>query len=259
MSESKGRFNPPNIFSELAWNAVWTHVTKQNTKNIIGIYNCKIFYSTYISLISSYTNLSNTDNIEIDLNEGLKSFFQWAGINKNRFISDSEKFISYFSDDLSDPYVNHFSRLFYNEIKELDPLFSINYSTPYFMLLFEVDSPTDDNEIYDDQYFFDCDIEISRIEEFFEIVRLNFQNINAQFDLNLRDKDKLKLQSWPSGHAKNMISDKDFFKKLVIKPFSESRCQICGNYALREKLALKAESSEGWVLPMCTECFEKNI
>jgi hypothetical protein len=259
MANSTGKFNPPNVFSDMAWNAVWNHVTKQKTTNIIGIYNCKIFYSTYISLISSYSNLSNTDNIEIYLTNGLETFFQWARINKNRFESDSEHFVSYYSNELIDPYINHFSLLFYNEIKKMKPRYSYNHNTPYFMLLFEIDSPKDDKEIYDEEYFFDNDIEISRIEDFYEIIYSNFETINNQFDLLLHEKDKLKLASWPTGKVTNIISDQDFFESLVIKPFNEARCFICGNFTSREELSLNVEANEGWILPMCPRCKQNNF
>jgi hypothetical protein len=259
MSQSNGKFIPPNVFSEMVWNAVWSHIKKQNTTNIIGIYNCKIFYSTYVSLISSYSNLTNTNNVEIYLTKGLESFFQWAKINNDRFKSDSESFISYFSHELIDPYINHFSRLFFNEIKVLEPRYSLSYRTPYFMLLFDVDSPKDDKEIYDEEYFFDSDIEPSRIEEFYEIIHSNFEIINTQFDLLLGQKDNLKLANWPVGKVGSMISDRDFFEKLVIKPFNEARCQICGNFTLREERSLNVDVSEGWILPMCPKCKQNNL
>lgn len=258
MSQSKGRFNPPNVFSNIAWNAVWTHVEQQKTTNIIGIYNCKIFYSTYISLVSSYTNCSNTDNVELYLTNGLEAFFHWAGISENRFKLHTENFISYYSQDLIDPYVKHFSRLFFNEIKSLKERYSYSHHTPYFMLLFNVDSPIDDKEIYDDQLFFDSDVDPSTVDEFYDIIYSNFEMINNQFDLALKDKDRFKLEGWQTGRSKNMISDKDFFEKLAIKPFNEARCQICGNFTLREQLTLNVEVSEGWILPMCPTCKLKN-
>lgn len=259
MSQSNGRFSPPNIFSEISWDAVWNHVKKQKTTNIIGIYNCKIFYSTYISILSSYTQLSNTDNIEIYLGEGLDSFFKWAGINKNKFISDSDYFISYNSYDLIDPYVNYFSDLFFNEIKSFKSNGRNSHSIPYFMLLFEVDAPTDHKEIYDDQYFFECDIEPERIEEFYEIIYSNFEMINNQFDLIQSEKVSLKLEGWEVNKSKNMIYDQDFFEKLVIKPFTDPRCQICGDFTSRDQLSLNVEVSEGWILPMCPNCKQNNI
>ena len=259
MAQSSGRFTPPNVFSEMVWSAVWEHVQKQKVQNIVGIYNCKIFYSTYISLISSYTNISNTDNIEIYLSEGLETFFQWAGINESRFKSESEHFISSYSTELIDPYINHFSHLFFKDIKSLKPRFSYNYPTPYFMLLFEIDIPKDDKDIYDDHYFFDCDIEISKIDEFYDIIYSNFEMINEKFDLVLPNKVRLMLESWQIGGSKNMISDKYFFENLVIKPFNEARCQICGNITLRDQLSLNVEVSEGWILPMCTRCKQKNV
>jgi hypothetical protein len=127
------------------------------------------------------------------------------------------------------------------------------------MLLFEIDSPKDEKDIYDDQYFFDCDIELSRIDEFYEIIYSNFEMINNKFDLALAEKDRLMLEKWPLGRVKSMISDKDFFEKIVIKPFNEARCQICGNFTLREELSLTVEASEGWILPMCQKCKQKNF
>ena len=254
MAESNGRFNPPNKFSEMVWNAVLQHITKQKTTDIIGIYNCKIFYSTYISLISSYSNLSNTDNIEIYLTEGLESFFKWANISKERFKSHTENFIFYNSSEITDPYLSYFSKFFFNEIKKFD---SNNlFDTPYFMLLFEVDRPTDEKFIYDNENF--IDIEISKTEEFFEIVQSNFKTINKNFDSLIIDKKNLKLSDWPLGKADNMLSDLGFFEKIVIKPFNETRCQICGNYTLREQLSLNIEIDEGYLLPMCETCATKN-
>jgi hypothetical protein len=254
MAESNGRFNPPNKFSEMVWNAVLQHITKQKTTNIIGIYNCKIFYSTYISLISSYSNLSNTDNIEIYLNEGLEAFFEWAKINRERFKSHTERFISYYSFEIFDPYLSYFSKIFFNEIEKFDSTHLLD--TPYFMLLFEVDRPTDEKTIYDNEIFFDIDI--SKTEQFLEIVYSNFKTINNNFDSLIIDKKNLKLSDWPIGKADNMISDITFFEKLVIKPFNETRCQICGNYTLREELSLNIEIDEGYLLPMCENCATNN-
>jgi hypothetical protein len=254
MAESNGRFNPPNKFSEMVWNAVLQHITKQKTTDIIGIYNCKIFYSTYISLISSYSNLSNTDNIEIYLNEGLEAFFEWAKINRERFKSHTESFISYYSFEIFDPYLSYFSKIFFNEIEKFDSTHL--FDTPYFMLLFEVDRPTDEKTIYDNENIFDIDI--SKTEEFLEIVYSNFKIINKNFDSLIIDKKNLKLSDWPLGKADNMLSDIAFFEKLVIKPFNETRCQICGNHTLREELSLNIEIDEGYLLPMCETCAIKN-
>lgn len=254
MAISNGRFNPPNKISEMVWNAVMQHITKQKTTNIIGIYNCKIFYSTYISLISSYSNLSNTDNIEIYLNEGLEAFFEWAKINRERFKSDTESFISYYSFEIIDPYVSYFSKIFFNEIKKFNS--TMFFDTPYFMLLFEADRPTDEESIYDNESF--IDIDILRIEEFFEIVQSNFKTINKNFDSLIIDKKDLKLSDWPLRKVDNMLSDTVFFEKLVIKPFSETICQICGNYTLREELSLNIEVEEGYILPMCEICATRN-
>ena len=127
------------------------------------------------------------------------------------------------------------------------------------MLLFEIDSPKDDKEIYDEEYFFENDIEISRIDDFYEIIYSNFETINNKFDLLLNQKDKLELASWQTGKVKNMISDQDFLKNLVIKPFNEARCFICGDFTFREELSLNIEVNEGWVMPMCPSCKQNNF
>jgi hypothetical protein len=254
-------FNPPNIYSEMVWNAVRNHSKKQKLTNIIGIYNCKIFYSTYISLISSFTNLSNTDNIEIYLNEGLESFFQWARIPENRFKSESEKFISYYSFELTDPYVLHFSKIFSQELMKFNSQYLFGGDSPKFIVLFDVESPMDLDEIYkeikyDDFYSHLMDF----IEEinFTEIALENFNQINKQFDLNIQIKDKLKLASWEVGKVGKMLETESFYETLVIKPFNEARCQICGDFTLREELSLVVESDEGWLLPMCPKCKVRN-
>ena len=124
------------------------------------------------------------------------------------------------------------------------------------MLLFEVDRPTDEKTIYDNENIFDIDI--SKTEEFLEIVYSNFKIINKNFDSLIIDKKNLKLSDWPLGKADNMLSDIAFFEKLVIKPFNETRCQICGNHTLREELSLNIEIDEGYLLPMCETCAIKN-
>lgn len=254
-------FNPPNIYSEMVWKAVITHAEKQKLTHIIGLYNLKIFYSTYISLISSYSNLANTDNIEIYLNEGFESFFSWAKINENRFKSDSEKFISYYSFELTDPYVVHFSRIFLDELKKFNQHYYMGGDFPKFIVLFNVNEPMDleeiDNLITYNEY--DCHLmEFMQGINFIEIANNNFKEINHQFDLSLEFRNRLKLAPWKVGKIDNILEANSFFDSLVIKPFNEARCQICGNFTLREELSLEVESDEGWILPMCPHCKKRN-
>lgn len=254
-------FTPPNIYSEMVWNAVRNHSKKQKLTNIIGLYNLKIFYSTYISLISSFSNLSNTDNIEIYLNEGFESFFQWARINENRFKSDSEKFISYYSFELTDPYVIHFSKIFFQELKKFKSKYFDGGESPQFIVLFDVEEPMDLDEV-DSLIFrgeYECHL-IDFLEEmnFIEIAKDNFNEINQQFDLSIKFSDRLKLADWEVGKINKILETESFFESLVVKPFNEARCQICGNFTLRKELSLVVESDEGWILPMCPTCKQKN-
>lgn len=254
-------FNPPNIYSEMVWNAVRNHSKKQNLTHIIGLYNCKIFYSTYISLISSFTNLCNTDNIEIYLNEGLESFFKWARIPENRFKSDSEKFISYYSFELTDPYTLHFSRIFFQELKKFNSQYIKEGESPEFIVLFGLEAPLGLEEIDEKITYGEFDshlIDFIEYMNFIKIANENFNQINIQFDLNLQFKDKLKLAHWEVGKVSKMLETESFFETLVIKPFNEARCQICGDFTLREELSLVVESDEGWILPMCPKCKVRN-
>lgn len=245
----------------MAWKAVITHVEKQKLTHIIGLYNLKIFYSTYISLISSYSNLANTDNIEIYLNEGFESFFQWARINENRFKSESERFISYYSFELIDPYVIHFSKIFFQELKKFNSHYNKEGASPQFIMLFDVEKPLDLEElesmVFTNKY--DSHL-IDFIEEmnFIEIANDNFKKINQEYDLSLEFRNRLKLSPWKVGKIDNILEAESFFESLVIKPFNEARCQICGNFTLREELSLEVESDEGWILPMCPKCKQKN-
>ena len=259
MFSSNNAFSPDNVFSELAWNAVLQHVKKQNIRNIMGLYNCKIFYSTYISLVSSYTNISNTEVVESNLESGLNSFFTWAKINENRFKTDTENFVYYDSFFSINPYIKHLSRIFYSEIKGFNSDYYFYNHKPNFMIFFEIDRPMSEEVIYDEDYFFDLEMEYSRIDEFFDVIKSNLIYINDVYDSIISDPKNNYLLPSQNINPSKMIGDNNFFNNLVIKPFCEDRCQICGNFFNREELKLEKVYGEGLIMPMCNSCSRNNL
>src|SRR5690606_12265088 len=206
-----------NAIAKIALEACESHIKTQDLKYPIVKLDCLIFYSTYISLISSYLQLSNTDNIDIYLMEGINLYFDSLGLDKDDFYLG-------FND-----YVKSRSYLFSKSIQVIKEVnFETNSKTPYYIGLFEANDfiEIDDVELTDTILLAIC----------FEYIKINLKLIDEKYEM-INDKANFyKLEKWKRP-AVTLIEVADIFiEKLVIYPFEESRCQICGNLDLRENL-----------------------
>lgn len=237
-------YNPPNVFADIAYDAVLAHIIKEGQLSKIGMLNCYIFYSTYISLFTSLVNIKNTDNVDLYLAEGIDTLFDFLKL-------DIEDFNGFFNhDSIFDRenlggYVEDISIVFTNEIKKLlDNDVDIDFT-----LLFNVDEPETQIEY--------IDVFVNK-NEHYELTKINIRIINAKYDLLLPESRNLKLEVWGENNSFDFADIDLFINELVVSPFKNSRCYICGNFELREKLKLESYSSDG-IFPMCMSCRIKNI
>lgn len=242
-------FNPPNVFSEMAYDAVVAHILEQDTLPKVGIFNCYLFYSTYISLLTSYVKINNTDNVDLYLAEGINELYDFLKLE----VDDFYEFFNYdsiFSNDLIGGYVEEFSRLYINEFQKL-----MNYNFVFddvkdfeIVLLFNTDEITQNTDLIAKDDF--------NLMNHLCLLRTNIHIINTKYDLSLSMSSSLKLEKWES-KLYDFTQDDLFLDTLIVYPFRKSRCFICGDLTLREELKLKPYLSDG-IFPMCTKCRNKN-
>lgn len=240
------RFNPPNIFSEIVYEAVVAHIIVQKKNPNIGVFNCYIFYSTYISLLTSYLNLNNSDNVDLYLAEGMKAFFEFLKIEVDQDYYSYYNFDCTINSQFLGGYVEHFSNYFTMEIDKFNRDLDIYFN---FFLLFTVNEITEIDELEP--------IENTNFNEIIKIIKTNFTILNAKYDLILPLSKSLLLEKWAENQSFELIYDETFIKRLIIYPFQRSRCQICGDITFREELKISPYSSDG-NFPMCIKCRIKN-
>lgn len=235
-------FNPDNVFAEIAYKATENQIRLQNLEHPIGKLDCYIFYSTYISLLTSYLHLSNTDNVDIYLREGLNSYLEFLRIEEDSF------------NDGFEYYLKARSTIFVKCIQVIgDVDFKTSTNIPLYIRLFEAEDFTELDEVDDSNY--------NDLFKYFEFIKENLVWINSSYG-NFKSRASLyKLETWEEGRASFFVSAPDFIEKLVILPFEESRCNICGDFELRENLEILPVSSdgEGRLLPVCQNCKTKYI
>jgi hypothetical protein len=238
-------YNPPNVFAEIAYDAVIAHTIKEGKLSKIGMLNCYIFYATYISIFTSHVNIKNTDNVDLYLAEGIDGFFDFLGLD----IEDFSAFINWgdsvFERENIGHYVDAISVLFMNEITKIFD----NDVDLDFTLFFNVNEAEINIK--------DVDVYINK-KEHYKLTKTNILIINAKYDLLLPESRNLKLQDWEEYKSFDFLDVGLFIKELVVSPFQNSRCYICGNFELREKLKYEPYSSDG-IFPMCLSCRTKNI
>ena len=245
------KFSTKNPFSQLAYLACEKHIEGQELKHPLGKLDCYIFYSTYISLLTSYIELSNTDNVDIYLMDGLEKFVQYLEIDVDSLPQYKlENYIKVRS---------NFYVEFFKGFSKYNFTTPINY--PFFLKCFEIEDPYFEEFNYNETSYIDP-FDIITLQLTFSVVLDNINVINKLYDNFNEVATDYKLLQWKNNKPNLLSNPLDFIEKLVIKPFEESRCNICGNFQLRERLELtQINDSEigGLLLPVCQSCKENNI
>ena len=244
------KFSTKNLFSQLAYLACEKHVEGQELKHPLGKFDCYIFYSTYVSLLTSYIELSNTDNVDIYLMEGLEKFAEYLEI-------DVDTLPQYKLEN----YIKVRSNFFVKHFKEFTKYnFNSPAKFPYFLKCFEIEDPYFEKVEYDETSYIDP-FDIISLQLTFTVVLDNINVIDKLFETLNEVANDYKLLPWKNNKPKLLSSPFDFIDKLAIRPFEESRCNICGDFELRERLVLvPINDSEfgGLILPVCQKCKEKH-
>lgn len=240
---NQSQFSKYNPITKMALVACENQILNQNLKYPIGKLDCFIFYSTYISLLTSFLELSNTDNIEFYLMEGINSYSESLGLEKDNFYQDFEE------------YVKSRSYIFTNAIKEKYNFdLKKNPDTLNYISLFEANDfiEIEDVELSDTSMLF----------VYFDIIISNLKLIDDEFDIIKNNAKDHKLKGWNTPAFVFNWEAHEFIEHLVIKPFQENRCQICGDFVSRENLKLNSyydsEYGHNLLLPMCENCYNKN-
>jgi hypothetical protein len=257
LSETKNKyevrnntFNSPNIFSEIVYDAVLAHIIEEDKLTKVGIFNCYIFYSTYVSLYTSFVNIKNTDNVDLYLVDGIDRLFDFLKLEVEDFY-DFNAYDSCFERENIGGYVEDISR-FYTEIVHQTLLKKSSFNKNIqaeFILSFNSNEPATELDYFDG--------ELKNVNNHYTLIHTNFSIIDAKYDSILPVAKDLKLDKWLNNKYFNLDNIECFFEELIIPPFKKSRCYICGNFELRELLTLKPYSSDG-IFPMCESCDNKN-
>lgn len=78
----KTKFRPKNGFAGLVYAAATPHMERQNLIHSHGKLECYIFYSTYVSIISSCLHPQHTDKVDQLLVNGIWDYKNFLNINK---------------------------------------------------------------------------------------------------------------------------------------------------------------------------------
>lgn len=229
-------FEPDNILSELAYIATEKQIKLQGLKHTIGKLDCYIFYSTYISLLTSYMNLSKVDDVEIYLKSDIKSYCKFLNIDEDSF------------DYSFNNYLEERANLFAESIQVVNEVdFETSTNLPIYLRLFEAENFTELYEVDDSN--------IDDLSRHFEILKENIDWINVNFKSYAFLSSIVTLDEEQTDFIKAASL---FIGKLVIMPFKESRCNICGNFHLRENLELLPVYDDyARLLPVCSGCKAK--
>lgn len=244
------KFSTKNHFSQLAYLACEKHLEGQELKHPLGKLDCYIFYSTYVSLLTSYIELSNTDNVDIYLMQGLEKFVEYLKI-------DVDTLPQYKLENYIKARSNFYVK-FFRDFSTYNFTSQINY--PYCLKCFEIEDPYFENFETDELKYIDH-FDIISLQLTFAVVLDNINIIEKLYDTFKEVASDYKLKEWNNNKPRFLDNSFDFIEKLVINPFEESRCNICGNFELRERLTLAPiNDSEfgGLILPICFQCKSKH-
>lgn len=239
------KFSPPTHFSALAWNAADSHIRLSKIKHAQGKLEVLVFYSTYISLLTSCYFIDDADSIDLSLIEGINAYKDFLKLNDDDFMFDFETFLRGRGKD----YTDAINKMLQNRsgIESEDGLF-----VPKFVCLFDSAEETDYNNVASSDLF--------RIIELFSLIKIELKNV---IEPHYNSAFPLEGLSTKTLNANKMFYHTGLTKldSIVVLPFQESRCQICGDFTDRTELKLKtihdSELEANVQLPVCSKCSNK--
>lgn len=240
------KFTPKNAFSTLAFLASERQIEYQNAIYPLGKLDCYIFFSTYISLLTSYLNLTNSDNIDLYLMEDLENYVAYMGI-------DTEVETGYNTNE----YIKRRSGTFVESIDLLNKAenFEVEITALEFIRYFQSKDPMN----YEQK-----DLENEAELRVFHVILLdNLEIIDSLYDKQKENAVLWKLAPWETKSEGFIRKASKLIEKVAVMPFEDPRCNICGSFEFRENLVktLISDSDMGGtlILPVCKECRNKHL
>ncbi len=240
------KFVPKNIFSTLAYLATERQLEYQNSVYPLGKLECYIFFSTYISLQTSYLNLVNSDNVDLYLMEGLESYVEYLKID-----TEYEAGLS------ANEYIKRRAGKLVKDIVNLQKveMFEEEVTILKFIRHFQSEDPSNDIEIEEEK--------VNEIRVFNAILVDNLEIIDSLYEKQKENLSMLKLATWEKNCGDFLKNSSQLVESLAVMPFEEPRCNICGSFELRENLknTFIDDSDMGMtlLLPVCDDCRKKHI
>lgn len=233
----KQKFRPKNGFAGLAHAATELHIEKQKLKHTHGKLECYIFYSTYISVLTSCSYLQYADRVDQLLINGIYDY-------KNFLKIDEDDFPFGFPS-----YIENRGRLYMNCIKKILENLNINNGLTIhnFVLLFETTELKDLEELDSSDLF--------KIMSSFDTIMLNLVVINSNGYKYAAQIENMNVDAIQRFDLESSLK----IENLIILPFGEPRCMQCG--IITDRIDLKAVPTDTefgkYQMPTCSICRAK--
>jgi hypothetical protein len=233
----KEKFRPQNGFAGLVHVPTEVQIKHQKLKHPMGKLECYIFYSTYISVLTSCIHPRYVDMVDQLLVNGIWSYRKFLKIGESDFI-------------LGFPhYVESRGKLYMDCIKEILENFNgrDGATIPTFVMMFETKEYKDLDEVDVSDLF--------HIMEAFQTVKLNLELIHQGYNLSA-ELEKMTVNVNPEvfiSAGTTIIDD------LVVLPFRKPICEQCGSVKNRSDLEAVATHTEhgSFLMPVCLDCKAK--
>ena len=240
------KFIPQNVFSTVAFLATEQQIEYQNIVYPLGKLECYIFFSTYLSLQTSYLNIANSNNVDLYLMEGLESYVEYLEIDTEYETGQSA---SEFIKSRAKKLVGEIENLFKVGIHQED------VTILKFIRSFQSDDPINFNESNEKN--------IDELKVYHVILLDNLDAINSLYEKQKENLSKLKLDNWEKKCSDFLKNVSNLIKTLAVMPFEDARCNICGSHEERKNLEKTyisdSDMGRSLILPVCNICRKKHL
>lgn len=233
---NKQKFRPKNGFSGLAYAAATPHMESQNLIHSHGKLECYIFYSTYISIISSCLHPQHTDRVDQLLVNGIWDYKNFLNINETNFPSGFPAFV----EDRGNLYSKSLKKMFGNKDDNSES------TIQKFVLLFETREYKELEEL---------DLDLFRVMSSFDFLIHSLRVINSNGYQYAAAIEHINVN--PNIQIQQEVNSK--IDDIVVLPFRKPRCMHCGTLTDRTDLKLVPTHTEFGIynMPTCSICRER--
>lgn len=232
----KQKFRPKNGFAGLAHAATELHIEKQKLKHTHGKLECYIFYSTYISVLTSCSYLQYADRVDQLLINGIYDYKNFLKIDEDDFPFGFPSYI----ENRGILYSKSLKKMFGNKDD------NSKSTIQKFVLLFETREYKELEEL---------DLDLFRVMSSFDFLIHSIRVINSNAYQYAASIEHIYIN--PNIQIQQEVNSK--IDDIVVLPFIKPRCMQCGIITDRTDLkAVPTDTEFGtYQMPTCSICRTK--